>query len=137
MPTHPGNFRPDSGADEAPAQALSPRLRGLSEALGRAQKAALFAECAPLSRVFDEAALARRMGLNASLFFLREHWPHIAGVELARHSTPQSLKAGVLTVQTDTPLHRQELTYALNRIMRIAQDHLGPDRVQSVKAARP
>jgi predicted nucleic acid-binding Zn ribbon protein len=111
------------------AQALSQRLAG-------ARREALLHKNVPVGRLLDGLKAFKRLGLNQSLFFLRQHWPEIAGEALARHSSPRSLKDGVLGVQADSPLYRQELTYAAGRILQIAQDHLGSDRVQSVKAVR-
>ena len=111
-------------------------LQALSRRLKQAQGEALLSKHVPVGRLLDGLRSFQRLGLNQSLFFLRQHWPHIAGEALARHSSPRSLKDGVLSVQVDSPLMRQELTYASQRILRIAQDHLGAERVQSVKAAR-
>lgn len=108
----------------------------LSRRLTQARAEALLARHVPAGRILDSLRSFQRLGLNQGLFFLRRHWPHIAGEALARHSSPRSLKDGVLSVQVDSPLFRQELTYASGRILRIAQDHLGAERVQAVKAAR-
>lgn len=113
-----------------------PDLQALSQRLAKARGEALLSQNVPAGRLLDSLRSFQRLGLNQSLFFLRSHWPHIAGEALALHSTPQSLKDGVLSVSVDSPLMRQELTYASQRILRIAQDHLGAERVQSVKAAR-
>jgi predicted nucleic acid-binding Zn ribbon protein len=108
----------------------------LSKRLQQAREAALLAEHAPVGRLLDQLPAFKRLGLNECLFFLRQHWPQFAGEALAGHSTPRSLKDGILEVQVDSPLFRQELTYAAPRILRIAQDHLGEDRVRSVKGYR-
>jgi predicted nucleic acid-binding Zn ribbon protein len=111
-------------------------LAQLSTRLLKARDAALMAEHTPVGRLLDRLPAFKRLGLNECLFFLRQHWPQFAGEALAGHSVPRSLKDGVLEVQVDSPLFRQELTYAAPRILRIAQDHLGEDRVLSVKAFR-
>jgi predicted nucleic acid-binding Zn ribbon protein len=111
-------------------------LAELSARLQQAQRRELLSQNVPAAQVLQDIPALQRLGLNHSLLFLRQHWTHIAGEALARHTTPYGLKDGVLTVRADSPLHRQELTYAAPRIVRIAQDHLGP-LVQSVKAARP
>jgi predicted nucleic acid-binding Zn ribbon protein len=107
----------------------------LSQRLQTARRRALLAEHAPLADIVPQLGALRRLGLNEALFFLRRHWPHIAGEALARRTTPWSLKEGVLTVKADSPLYRQELTYAAPAILRIAQDHLGAETVRAVKAA--
>lgn len=109
----------------------------LSARLRRAQREDLLRRHVPVSEILKDVPALQRMGLNAGLFFLRRHWTHIAGRALSQHSTPWSLKDGVLSVQVDSALQRQELTYAFPRILRIAQDHLGELAVQSVRAARP
>lgn len=109
----------------------------LSERLRLAQRRELLAQNAPVAQILKDLPALRRLGLNNELFFLRQHWPHIAGQALARHTAPWSLKDGVLTVKADSPLHRQELTYAVGRIVRVAQDHLGDAAVQSIKATCP
>jgi predicted nucleic acid-binding Zn ribbon protein len=114
-----------------------PTLDELSARLGRAQRAELRRRHAPAADVLKDLPALERLGLNQGLFFLRQHWPHIAGEALSRHTTPWGLKDGVLMVRADSPLQLQELTYAAPRIVRIAQDHLGPRAVSSVKAARP
>ncbi|HXB97184.1 MAG TPA: DUF721 domain-containing protein [bacterium] len=111
-------------------------LAALSARLQKARDAALLAEHTPVGRLLDRLPAFKRLGLNEALFFLRQHWPQFAGEALAGHSTPRSLKDGVLEVQVDSPLFRQELTYAAPRILRIAQDHLGEDMVRSVKGHR-
>lgn len=111
-------------------------LGSLSRRLDQARREALLSQNKPVGRLLDGLRSFQRLGLNQSLFFLRQHWPHIAGESLAAHSTPHSLKDGVLSVRVDSPLMRQELTYASTRILKIAQDHLGAERVQAVKAAR-
>jgi predicted nucleic acid-binding Zn ribbon protein len=108
----------------------------LSRRLAQARDEALLARNVPVGRLLDSLRSFQRLGLNQSLFFLRQHWSHIAGEGLSQHSTPHSLKDGVLSVRVDSPLFRQELTYASGRILRIAQDHLGAEAVRSVKAAR-
>lgn len=118
------------------ASARGPRLADLSRRLLESRDGALLAEHVPVGRLLDGLPAFKRLGLNESLFFLRQHWNHVAGDSLSRHSSPRSLKDGVLEVQVDSPLFRQELTYAAPRILRIAQDHLGLDRVRSLKAAR-
>jgi predicted nucleic acid-binding Zn ribbon protein len=112
------------------------RSETLSQRLAKARDEALLAENVPAGRLLDSLRSFQRLGLNQALFFLRQHWSEIAGVALAAHSTPASLKDGVLSIQVDSPLMRQELTYASGRILRIAQDQLGADNVRSVKAAR-
>ncbi len=112
-------------------------LAELSERLHRAQKAELLRQNVPASSVLEGLPALERLGLNSALLFLRQHWPQVAGAALALHTLPRSLKEGVLTVQADSPLHRQELTYAAGRIVRIAQDHLGESAVQSLKVHRP
>jgi predicted nucleic acid-binding Zn ribbon protein len=109
----------------------------LSERLGQARRRELLSRHVPLEEVLPDLPALRRLGLNSALFFLRQHWMHIAGEALALHTTPWSLKEGVLTVKADSPLHRQELTYAVPRILRIAQDHLGAAMVRSVKNTQP
>lgn len=111
-------------------------LKLLSERLHRAQDAQLLSQNRPIADILPLVRSMQRLGLNQSLFFLRQHWPHIAGEALARHSTPASLKDGILKVQVESPLYRQELTYAAPRILRIAQDHLGAELVSSVRASR-
>ncbi|HTB35289.1 MAG TPA: DUF721 domain-containing protein [bacterium] len=111
-------------------------LPQLSARLQKARAAALQAEHMPVGLLLDRLPAFKRLGLNEALFFLRQHWPQFAGEALAGHSTPRSLKDGVLEVQVDSPLFRQELTYAAPRILRIAQDHLGEDMVRSVKGYR-
>jgi predicted nucleic acid-binding Zn ribbon protein len=114
-----------------------PRREELSRRLGAAQRGELLARHTPIADLIPQLPAMRRLGLNNALFFLRQHWVHVAGLPLAQHTTPWSLKDGVLTVKADSPLHRQELTYAVQRILRIAKDHLGEDMVRSVKAAQP
>jgi predicted nucleic acid-binding Zn ribbon protein len=109
----------------------------LSARLRTAQRRELLQHHVPAAEILRDLPALQRIGLNTALFFLRQHWPHIAGSALASHSIPWSLKDGVLSVKTDSPLQRQELTYALPRILRIAQDHLGDVAVQSVRAAHP
>ena len=111
-------------------------LKLLSERLRRAQDAQLLSQNRPIVDILPQLRSLQRLGLNSGLFFLRQHWPHIAGEALARHSTPASLKDGILKVQVESPLYRQELTYASPRILRIAQDHLGVELVSSVRASR-
>jgi predicted nucleic acid-binding Zn ribbon protein len=108
----------------------------LSRRLAKARTEALLARNIPVGRLLDSLRAFKRLGLNQSLFFLRQNWVHIAGEALARHSTPHSLKDGVLSVSVDSPLQRQELGYAAGRIVKIAQDHLGADAVRSIKACR-
>jgi predicted nucleic acid-binding Zn ribbon protein len=116
---------------------MRPSRRELSERLQRAQRQQLLDGHVPAGLALGDVTALQRLGLNASLLFLRQHWNHIAGAALAAHSVPWSLKDGILSVQTSSPLHRQELTYAAPRILRIAQDHLGEGSVLAVKAARP
>lgn len=123
---------PSSGTNSV----AGPSAQQLSERLAKARREALLSRHVPVGRLLDGLRAFKRLGLNQSLFFLRQHWPEIAGEGLARHSSPRGLKDGVLSVQVDSPLYRQELTYAAGRILRIAQDHLGEDRVRSIKAAR-
>jgi predicted nucleic acid-binding Zn ribbon protein len=111
-------------------------LAVLSARLQKAREAALLDEHTPVGRLLDRLPAFKRLGLNEALFFLRQHWPQFAGEALSAHSTPRSLKDGVLEVQVDSPLFRQELTYAAPRILRIAQDHLGEDMVRTVKGSR-
>ena len=108
----------------------------LSARLQRAREEALLSAHKPVGRLLDSLPAFKRLGLNEALFFLRQHWAQFAGEALAGHSLPRSLKDGVLEVQVDSPLFRQELTYAGPRILRIAQDHLGEDLVRSVKGYR-
>jgi|GEM_PF-2484012 hypothetical protein len=112
------------------------RLEGLSQRLAHAREQALLKRHVPVSVVLAGLPAFKRLGLNESLFFLRQHWNHFVGEALARQCVPQSLKEGVLTVQVDSPLLRQELTYAIPRILRIAQDHLAEGMVRSVKTNR-
>jgi hypothetical protein len=118
------------------ASARHARLQDLSQRLARSREQALLKEFVPVSVVLAGLPAFKRLGLNESLFFLRQHWPHFVGDALAKHSVPYGLKDGVLTVQVDSPLFRQELTYAIPRILRIAQDHLAEGMVRSVKAGR-
>jgi predicted nucleic acid-binding Zn ribbon protein len=118
------------------ASSPSQRRTELTRRLREARREDLLARNVPLAKIVMDLPALKRMGLSNGLFFLRTHWPHIAGQPLALHTTPWSLKDGVLTVKADSPLYRQELTYAVGRIVRIAQDHLGADAVLSVKAAR-
>lgn len=112
------------------------RAAALSRRLEEARREALLAQHVPVGRLMDQLRVFQRLGLNQALFFLRQHWSDIAGAGLAAHSSPRSLKDGVLLVQVDSPLYRQELSYAAGRILRIAQDHLGEELIQSVKATR-
>ena len=130
MSTSERSRRERPAAKAADKAELSARLR-------RAQREELLAQNMPVAVALQDLPALQRLGLNNALFFLRQHWTHIAGGALAAHTTPWSLKDGVLAVRADSPLHRQELTYASPRIVRIAQDHLGEAAVQSVKAARP
>lgn len=111
-------------------------LAALSKRLAKARGDALLSQHVPAGRLLDSLRSFQRLGLSQNLFFLRQHWSHIAGEGLAQHSSPHSLKDGVLTVRVDSPLFRQELTYACGRILRIAEDHLGAGQVRSVKAGR-
>lgn len=115
---------------------ISKKVADLSRRLGEARRRELFVEHQPLAKVMSQWPLMRRLGLNQALFFARQHWPQFAGQALAEHTTPWSLKDGVLSVKADSPLYHQELTYALPRITRIAKDHLGEDMIQSVKVVR-
>jgi len=115
---------------------MRPSHVALSQRLQRAQRAELLAHNVPLARILEDLPVLLRLGLNQPLFFLRTNWRHIAGDALGGNSVPWSLKDGILTVKADSPLHRQELTYAAPRIVRIAQDHLGEGVVVAVKAAR-
>jgi predicted nucleic acid-binding Zn ribbon protein len=115
---------------------MSTRAESLSQRLAAARREALLQQNVPAGRLLDGLRSMQRLGLNQALFFLRQHWSDVAGTALAAHSTPAGLKDGVLSVRVDSPLMRQELTYASGRILRIAQDHLGKDAIRSIKAAR-
>src|SRR5665213_747167 len=115
---------------------MRPSHSDLSQRLHHAQRRELLSQNVPLSQIFMDVQALKRLGPNSPLFFLRQHSPHIAGEALAAHTTPWSLKDGVLSVKADSPLQRQELSYAVGRIIRIAQDHLGETMIHSVKAAR-
>lgn len=116
------------------ASARQPRLEALSQRLAHARDKALLNQHVPVGVVLASLPAFKRLGLNESLFFLRQHWAHFVGEALARQSVPRSLKEGLLTVDVESPLLRQELTYAIPRILRIAQDHLAEGTVRSVKA---
>jgi predicted nucleic acid-binding Zn ribbon protein len=115
---------------------MASRAESLSQRLAAARREALLHENVPAGRLLDSLRSFQRLGLNQALFFLRQHWSDIAGTALAAHSTPAGLKDGILSVRVDSPLMRQELTYASGRILRIAQDQLGAEAIRSVKAAR-
>ena len=126
-----------SNPSRAPrAQAVSAeRAHALSARLDELRRAELFAQHESAKDALAGLPLMRRLGLNEALFFLRSHWPHFVGPALAAHSVPWSLKEGVLKVQADGPLHRQELAYSLARVLRTARDHLG-DQVREVEVLR-
>jgi predicted nucleic acid-binding Zn ribbon protein len=115
---------------------MRPSPAELSRRLHSAQRAELLEQHVPVANILRGLPAMQRLGLNSTLFFLRSHWPLIAGDSLARHTVPWGLKDGVLMVLAESPLQRQELTYAAPRILRIAQDHLGEGMVRSVRAAR-
>ena len=111
-------------------------LTALSKRLAQARERALLAENRTAWSILPELRSMQRLGLNPALFFMRQHWAQFVGESLARHTTPLGLKDGTLKIQADSPLYRQELTYAAPRILRIAQDHLGADQVRFIKASR-
>ncbi len=111
-------------------------LKDLSGRLDRLRRRELLGEHQSASEVLAGLPLMRRLGLNEALFFIRSRWPDFVGPALAAHTVPWSLKDGVLRVKADGPLHLQELTYALGRVTRVAQDRFGEDLIRRAEALR-
>ena len=75
-----------------------------------------------------------RLGLGDAFFVLAAHWPAFIGPTLGNQTYPVSLKRGELRVRVNSPVLRQELTYAAPSLIRVAQDQFGLGVVHSVKA---
>lgn len=75
-----------------------------------------------------------RLGLGDAFFVLAAHWPAFIGPTLGNQTYPVSLKRGELRVRVNSPVLRQELTYAAPSLIRVAQDQFGLGVVNSVKA---
>jgi hypothetical protein len=76
----------------------------------------------------------QRLGFGDAFFILAAHWPVFAGPVLGAQTYPVSLKKGELRVRVNSPVLRQELTYAAPSLLRVAKDHFGEGVVLSVKA---
>lgn len=75
-----------------------------------------------------------RLGFGDAFFILAAHWPVFAGPVLGAQTYPVSLKKGELRVRVNSPVLRQELTYAAPSLLRVAKDHFGEGVVVAVKA---
>ena len=75
-----------------------------------------------------------RLGLGDAFFVLAAHWPAFIGPVLGSQTYPVSLKKGELRVRVNSPILRQEMTYAAPSLLRVAKDHFGDGVVESVKA---
>lgn len=61
-------------------------------------------------------------------------WGQIVGPFLSRHSTPKSLRHGVLTVRVSQPSVRFALEQGQkSEMLRKLQDHFGNDRISSLR----
>ena len=45
------------------------------------------------------------------------NWEEIVGKQIAKHSTPEEVKHGVMVVRVETPVWRNELTLRKNEIL--------------------
>ncbi len=81
-------------------------------------------------------SLAARLGLehpweSARIF---SRWEAIVGPEVANRCRPVSLKAGVLTVKTESAAWASELRYLGPAMVRRVNEELGSNVVREVKA---
>jgi hypothetical protein len=88
----------------------------------------------PIQDFMKRSPKLMRLGLVDAFFVLAAHWPVFAGPVLGSQTYPVSLKKGELRVRVNSPILRQELTYAAPSLLRVAKDHFGEGVVESVKA---
>jgi hypothetical protein len=88
----------------------------------------------PLHEFMKRSPKLARLGLGDAFFVLAAHWPVFAGPVLGAQTYPVSLKKGELRVRVNSPLLRQELTYASPSLLRVARDHFGEGIVIAVRA---
>lgn len=95
---------------------------------------ALDPDTQPLQDFMKRSPRLMRLGLGDAFFVLAAHWPVFAGPVLGQQTYPVSLKKGELRVRVNSPLLRQELTYAAPSLLRVARDHFGEGVVTLVRA---
>ncbi len=88
----------------------------------------------PLQDFMKRSPRLQRLGFGDAFFILAAHWPVFAGPVLGAQTYPVSLKKGELRVRVNSPVLRQELTYAAPSLLRVARDHFGEGVVVAVKA---
>ena len=81
-----------------------------------------------LQRVIVETGLAGRLEERRLL----EAWPEIVGERVARHSRPLDLNEGVLTLEADNAVWRQELTLMAPLIVRRYNELCGEGTVLEI-----
>lgn len=64
---------------------------------------------------------------------LLEAWPAVVGPRVARHSRAVDLEDGVLLLQADHPVWRQELVLLFPQIKAKYDELFGPGRVQEIR----
>jgi len=62
-----------------------------------------------------------------------EGWPEAVGAEVARHSRPEGLRAGVLEVSVDTSVWCQDLQMRRPAILAALRDQLGEDAPEDLR----
>ncbi|MGH3665022.1 MAG: DUF721 domain-containing protein [Egibacteraceae bacterium] len=89
-------------------------------------------EPAPLAALL--ASVRARRGWDRRLRGARvfEHWPAIAGEELARHVEPVRLAGGVLVLRAESSAWATQVRYLSAELVRRANDVLGDGAVTKV-----
>jgi predicted nucleic acid-binding Zn ribbon protein len=60
-------------------------------------------------------------------------WEELVGPEVAAHTRPRSLRAGVLVIEVDQPAWATQLRYLSGDVLRRVEDAAGPEGVRELQ----
>lgn len=86
----------------------------------------------PVSDVLDHWLAAHGLAELRTLSTIRERWGELVGADIARHSTPRSLRGGVLVVGVDHGGWATELRFQEHRIVGLLDECVGQGFVQRI-----
>ncbi|MBO0693324.1 MAG: DUF721 domain-containing protein [Acidimicrobiaceae bacterium] len=87
----------------------------------------------PVGESLDAAA--RRLGSPgvSALGAIFARWEELVGPEVAKHSRPHRLRAGVLVIEVDQPAWATQLRYLSGDLLKRVNEAAGPDDVRAVQ----
>ncbi|MBI3252439.1 MAG: DUF721 domain-containing protein [Candidatus Omnitrophica bacterium] len=83
----------------------------------------------PISEIVKTVFADLEKGRNVFREEMEEKWKQTLGPADARHSAPESLRKGILTVRVDSSAWMQEMSMRQRKILKALQSVYGKDKI--------